>query len=114
MGAEALHVADPQHFRIVYGQGTNECWATDGKYYYYNSFKIPSEDYANITIYEKSGGIAKDSHWAYFLNRKLNFDPDGKKIVDTIDIASFTSTGFLECRDKYSCFNVFHGREKCK
>ena len=27
---------------------------------------------------------------------------------------SFTSTGFLECRDKYSCFNVFHGRETCK
>jgi hypothetical protein len=112
-GAEPLHVADAQHFRFVYGEGTNDCWTTDGKYYYYGSFKIPSEDYANTTIYEKSGGIAKDSRWAYFLNRKLNFDMDGKKLVDTIDIASFISKGFLECRDKYSCFNVFHGRVKC-
>ena len=26
----------------------------------------------------------------------------------------FYIDGVLECRDKYSCFNVFHGRETCK
>ncbi|HTB52873.1 MAG TPA: DKNYY domain-containing protein [Ferruginibacter sp.] len=110
---DPLHMTDPKKFRFVYGEGDFDCWTTDGKYYYFNNYKVPSDDYANVTIYEKSGGISTDRHWAYFLDHKLNYDDSGRKVVDTIDIASFKVTGYIECRDKYSCFNVYHGREKC-
>ena len=110
---DPLHMADPKNFKFVYGEGDFECWTTDGKYYYYNNYKVPSEDYANLTIYEKSGGIAKDRHWVYFLDHKLNYDDSGRKVVDTIDVASFKVTGYIECRDKYGCFNVYHGRTEC-
>lgn len=111
---DPLKMADPKNFKFVYGEGDNDCWTTDGKYYYFNNYKVPSDDYANLTIYEKGGGISKDRNWAYFLDHKLNYDIDGKKVVDTIDVASFKVTGFIECRDKYGCLNVYHGREKCK
>jgi len=110
----ALHMTEPNNFKFLYGEGDYQCWTTDGKYYYYNNYKVPSDDYENLTIYEKSGGISKDRHWVYFLDHKLNYDIDGKKVVDTIDVASFKVTGYIECRDKYGCFNVFHGRENCK
>lgn len=110
---EPLNVVDPQNFKFVYGEGDYECWATDGKYYYYNYYKVPSDDYKNLKIYPKSGGISNDRYWAYFLDHKLNYDIEGKRVVDTIDIATFLVTGYIECRDKYSCFNVYHGRKKC-
>lgn len=46
-------------------------------------------------------------------DHRLIFDEE-KKIAETSDIPSFTVTGYLECRDKYGCVNVFHGRENCK
>ena len=147
----ALNMADPNNFKFVYGEGDYQCWTTDGKYYYYNNYKVPSDDYANLTIYEKSGGISKDRHWDYLyrapcpagsemLFRFANLNPgkynvtvfmgrtsdgdgqfgkiwvddiNGKKVVDTIDILSFKVTGYLECEDKYGCFNVYWGRKKC-
>lgn len=110
---EPLKMEDPKNFRFVEGEGDIETWTTDGKYYYYNYYKVPSDDYKNLTIYPKSGGLSKDLHWVYYLDHKLNYDIDGKRVVDTIDIATFKVTGFIECRDKYGCFNVYHGREKC-
>jgi hypothetical protein len=110
---EALNTGSPQSFKFVYGEGDDQCWTTDGKYYYYNSYKVPSEDYKNLKIYPKSGGISNDRYWAYFLDHKLNYDIDGKRVIDTVDIATFRVTGFTQCRDKYGCFNVYHGREKC-
>lgn len=109
-----LHMADPKNFTFVEGEGENDSWKTDGKYYYYNAFKIPSEDYANLKIYPGSGGISKDINWIYFRDHKLNYDIDGNRVVDTIDVETFEVTGYLECRDKYGCFNPFHGRKKCK
>jgi hypothetical protein len=109
----SLKMTESKNFKFVYGEGDYECWTTDGKYYFYKNYKVPSDDYANLIIYEKSGGISKDRHWVYFLDHKLNYDIDGKIVVDTIDIASFKVTGYIECRDKYGCFNVYHGREKC-
>jgi hypothetical protein len=108
-----LKMSEPKNFRFVYGEGDYQSWTTDGKYYYYNNYKVPSDDYENLKIYPKSGGISNDRHWAYFLDHKLNYDTDGKRVVDTIDIPTFKVTGFIECRDKYGCFNVYHGREKC-
>jgi hypothetical protein len=107
-------MVDPPNFKFVYGEGDYQCWTTDGKYYYYNNYKVPSDDYANLIIYEKSGGISKDRHWVYFLDHKLNYDIDGKKVVDTIDVGSFKVMGYIQCTDKWGCLNVFHGRQKCK
>ncbi len=111
-----LKVASVKNFRFVFKSGDNdwERWTTDGKYYYFKSFKVPSNDYAHMVLYQQSGGISKDSKWAYFLSRKLNFDDSGKRMIDTIDIPSFKVTGYIDCRDKYGCINIFHGREKCK
>jgi DKNYY family len=111
---DPLHSVNPKGFKFVYENDLGDSWTTDGRYYYFEQYKIPSEDYANLKIYENSGGLSKDKHWVYFLDHRLNFDIDGKKVVDSIDVASFIATGFLECRDKYGCFNVYHGRENCK
>lgn len=108
-----LKTANPRNFKFVYGEGNSECWTTDGKYFYYKNYKVPSEDYKNIEIYPKSGGISNDRHWAYFLDHKLNYNMNGKRIIDTIDIATFRVIGYIECRDKYGCFNVYRGRKKC-
>lgn len=110
---EPLKMLEPKNFKFVIGENDLETWTTDGKYYYYNQFKVPSEDYKNLTIYPESGGISKDKKWVYFLDHKLNYNIEGKKVVDTIDINSFKVTGYIECRDKFGCFNVYHGREKC-
>jgi hypothetical protein len=109
-----LKMLNPKNFKFVAGEGDSECWTTDGKYYYYKNYKVPSGDYENLKIYPKSGGISNDRHWAYYLDHKLNYDTDGKWVVDTIDIETFQVTGFIECRDKYGCLNVFQGRVKCE
>lgn len=113
---EPLDIEDPEHFRFVFKEEDKETerWATDGKYYYFKNYKVPSGDYADMTLYKNSGGLSKDSKWVYFRDHKLNYDQEGKKVTDTIDAASFIVTGYLKCRDKDGCFNVFHGREACK
>jgi len=110
-----LNVVSTQKFRFVFNSGEQAWarWTTDGKYYYYMNFRIPSYDYNNVVLYKNSGGIARDKRWVYFLNRKLNYDDGGKLAIDTIDIPTFKVTGYLDCRDKNGCINVFHGREKC-
>ena len=110
---DPLRMVSPKNFKFVHGEGDIESWTTDGKFYYYKNYKVPSDDYDNLKIYPESGGISNDKHWAYFLDHKLNYDTDGKWVVDTIDIPTFKVTGFIECRDKYGCFNVYHGRDKC-
>ena len=111
---EPLRTVNPRNFKFVHGEGDLECWTTDGSFYFYKNYKVPSEDYNNLTIYPESGGISNDKRWAYFTDRKLNYDDEGKWVVDTIDIASFRVTGFIECRDKFGCLNVYHGRVQCQ
>jgi hypothetical protein len=111
---EPLKMVSPKEFKFVNGDDDDECWTTDGRYYYYENYKIPSEDYKNFIFFPKSGGLSKDKRWVYFQDHKLNYNIEGKKVVDTIDAASFEVTGYIECRDKYGCFNVFHGRDKCE
>lgn len=110
-----LKVTSTKKFRFVFDSGDANWarWATDGKYYYYGSLRVPSDDYAHMTLY-KGNGISKDRKWAYYGNHRINYDDSGKRIMDTIDVASFTVTGFLECRDKFGCINVYGKREQCK
>jgi len=110
---EPLHMTEPANFRFVAGEGEYQSWTTDGNNYFFNNYKIPSDDYAHVTIYPKSSGLAKDLNRAYFLDHALNNDITGKRVVDTIDVASFEVTGYMECKDKYGCINVYHGREDC-
>lgn len=114
---DALHVCDTKNFRNVFNDNSEDAWdkwVTDGCFYYIKNYKIPYNDYSHIQLYKGSGGLAKDMQWVYFLNRKINFDDSNKRIIDTVDIASFSVTGYLHCRDKYGCINVYHGREKCE
>jgi len=110
-----LHVCNVKDFNFINkDQDGWHRWSTDGCFYYYINFKVPSDDYAHVKIYQNSGGLSKDSKYVYFLDHKLNYDMHGLRVVDTIDAASFEVTGFLECRDKYGCFDPFHGRKDCK
>jgi hypothetical protein len=53
-------MSDPSNFKFVYGGGNYESWTTRGKNYYFNNYKVPSDDYENLKIYPKSGGLSKD------------------------------------------------------
>jgi len=109
---EPLHVASVKNFRFVYRSGEEEWdrWATDGVSYFCQDRKIPSDDYRHVVLYPNSGGIARDSRWAYYLNHKLNYDDQGRKVIDTIDIPSFRVLYRLGCRDKYGAFEAGLGR----
>ncbi len=110
-----LHVCHPGNFKYI-GPDDNldlNSWSTDGCHYFYMQFKIPSEDYAHTRYFLKGGGMAADLHYVYFLDHAINYDIDGKKVMDTVDVNSFKVTGFLECRDKFGCINPYHGREAC-
>ncbi len=112
-----LHVCSAKNFRFVFNDNSEQLhpyrWTTDGCFYYYMHFKVPSKDYSDVVVYKNSGGLSKDKNYVYILDHKLNYDIDGKRVVDTIDAASFVVTGLLECRDKWGCFNPYHGRENC-
>lgn len=114
---DKIEVCSIKNFRFVFKKKEEDLerrWTTDGCHYFYMKYKLPSEDYADMVIYPNSGGLAKDKKWVYFMDHKLNYDIDGRKVVDTIDAASFEVLSFIVCRDKYSCFNVYHGRENCE
>ncbi|MFM7016683.1 MAG: DKNYY domain-containing protein [Bacteroidota bacterium] len=108
-----LHITNVQKFKFVIGENDYQCWTTDGAFYYFNQYKVPSFDYNHFIIYPKSGGLSRDQKWVYFYNHRLNVDENGKTIVDTIDAATMKSNGYLDARDKWGCINVYHGREKC-
>lgn len=111
-----LHVAHPDAFTFIYTSGEDawERWATDGRYYYYTHYKVPSADHANMVLYKKSGGLSKDSKNVYFRDHLLRYNQNGEQIIDTVDAASFEVTGYLECRDRWGCINVLKGRTGCE
>jgi len=111
-----LKVVSVKKFKFVFDSDKSDYqrWATDGQFYYFMDCKIPSDDYNHVILYKNSGGIAKDRKWAYYLDRKLNYNDSGKRMIDTIDITTFKVTGYLDCRDKYGCINIYHGRENCE
>ena len=88
-----------------------ERWATDGCSYFFNNYKIPSDDYENIFLFRGSAGFAKDTEWVYYRDLKINFNNEGKRILNA---ASFTIKGHLDCSNKYGCINVLHGRKDCE
>lgn len=91
-----------------------ERWSTDGCFYYFNNFKIPSNDYENIKFFIGSAGFAKDKRWVYYRDRKINYNGKGERIIDTVDVETFNVTNYLDCSDKFGCLNHVHGRKNCK
>lgn len=114
----ALHVCSAKNFRFVFNDGIEkfQCyrWTTDGCHYYYMDFKVPSEDYKSILVYPNSGGLSKDKQWAYALDKRIKYDVNGTKVIDTVDAATFNVTGLLECQDKWGCIRPYLGRENCQ
>lgn len=111
---DPLGVCSVENFQTVYVQQEWEKWTTDGCYYYFMNFKIPSEDYKNVVIFKKSFGLARDNKWVYFMDRKINFNDKGNRILDTVDVETFQVTDYLACKDKFGCINPYHGREDCR
>ena len=73
-------------------------WSTDGCFYYYNNFKVPSNDYQNIVVYRNSHGISRDNNNVYEFDknyfethsRQVFIKETGTMVKDTIDIKSFS------------------------
>lgn len=97
----------------VFIESESERWAKDGCHYYYGTIKVPSEDYDNIKIIKGSMGVTKDSKNVFWKDRNIKYNFEGKKILDTIDIATFTCDGRLKCKDKFGPINMFCGRTEC-
>ncbi len=109
-----LKVCSAKNFVILTEEDGPWKWTTDGCFYYYMSWKIPSADYKNVTYFEGSNGLAKDLKYVYFGDHLLNYNDEGERIIDTIDAASFTVSGLLDCKDKWGCINIYWGREDCE
>ena len=95
-----LEVCSVDSFHFVFPDKDNPLgrWSTDGCFYYYNNYKVPSKDYENIIIYRGSGGISRDNQLVYKLDKNY-FDTNtrtvfvkekGVIVKDTIDIKTFT------------------------
>ncbi|MFZ9956226.1 MAG: DKNYY domain-containing protein [Flavobacteriales bacterium] len=113
---EPLHVSSVKNFKIFPNSNNDseyQRWSTDGYHYFFMNFKIPSNDYKNIYLFKESAGFAKDRKWVYMMSRKLNFDDEGKKIIDTIDVATFRVNNYIDCEDKFGCINPYLGRQEC-
>ena len=117
----ALKVQSTKNFRFISQSPSDEKngyrlypWATDGYYYYYKNYKIPSDDYAHVVVFPNSEGIAKDKTWVYYQDRKINFNEKGEKLYE-VDAPSFVSKGALidGGQDKDGCIEANAGRIKC-
>lgn len=110
-----LGVCSAKDFRFVYADEEDwKRWTTDGCFYFYKHYRVPSDDYKNIQLFKDGAGFAKDEKHVYFKGRIINYGEDGKKILDTVDVATFTETDYLDCRDKFGCINPYRGRKPCK
>lgn len=113
---EPLNVCSVENF-VIYPNKIEEDilerWSTDGCFYYFNNFRIPSTDYENIKFFAGSAGFAKDKRWVYYRDRKINYNKEGLRIIDTVDVETFIVKDYLDCSDKFGCINVFHGRKNC-
>lgn len=111
-----LHVCSVEGFKFIEATDDKRFftrWSTDGCHYFYLEYKVPSEDYEKIKIYPKGEGFSTDGTYIYFCGRNIMFNKEGERILDTVDLATFEVDG-IDCRDKFGCINVFHGRKFCE
>lgn len=116
-----LGVCSVQNFEFVFPapnngknnpQESSSEWARDGCDYFFAGQKMPSADYANVTVLQGSMGIMKDSRTAYLRGRDLRYNVSGERLLDTLDVATFTVVSSTNCSDKFGPINVFCGRQE--
>ncbi|WP_162985011.1 DKNYY domain-containing protein [Mesonia aquimarina] len=111
---KSLDVCSVNDFTFVYKDEKSflERWSTDGCYYYFNNYKVPSEDYKNIVLFKGSNGISKDTEFVYYKDQKYILPNErmvlikekGIMVKDTIDIKTFTVENYI-CKDKFGRIN---------
>jgi hypothetical protein len=111
---KSLGVNELKEFAFLSKNNFNDRWSTDGNFYWFNNYKVPSYNYAAVTILDSNAGFSRDNTTVYYLDRDLRYNVDGERILDTLDIESFEIEGNFDCRDKFGCINIFHGRKGCK
>ena len=111
---KSLNVCSVNDFTFVYEDEESFLgrWSTDGCHYYFNNYKVPSNDYKNIELFKGSNGISKDTEFVYDKNQKY-FLPNermvfikekGIMVKDTIEIKTFTVQNYI-CKDKFGRIN---------
>ena len=114
--SKTLDVCSVNDFTFVYSNKKNNLgrWSTDGCWYYYNNYKVPSNDYENITIYKESHGISSDQKYVYQFDKKY-FETNKRKVFikdkgiiveDTIDNNTFYIENNI-LNDKFGSINGF-------
>ncbi len=108
--SEALDICSIDNFKLV-----GKHWSTDGCHYFYNSYKIPSNDYDNIELFRL--GIAKDSENIYLKDQRV-LDLLRKRgiKIDTIYAESFEPYDlkyYWIYKDKLGCIDIHNGRIDC-
>lgn len=97
-----LENCNPQTFKILHQSKFEiDNWATDGRYYFFNNYRIPSENYDDFVYFENSR-YSKDKEFVFDGDGRMNYK-DGVKIFD-IDVASF---GVKENGDYFDKDGVF-------
>tara|TARA_R110002072_G_scaffold174802_19_gene330602 strand:- start:16735 stop:17469 length:735 start_codon:yes stop_codon:yes gene_type:complete len=102
---KSLNVCSLKDFTFVYEDEESFLgrWSTDGCYYYFNNYKVPSNDYKNIELFKGSNGISKDTEFVYDKDQKYIL-PDGRIgflkekgiiVKDTIDVQSFKVENYI-------------------
>lgn len=109
-----LNVCSVADFYFVFPDERNilGCWSTDGCFYYFNNYKVPSNDYKNIVVYKGSHGISRDNEYVYEFDknyfetnkRKVFLKEKGLIVEDTIDINTFTVENHM-LKDKFGRIN---------
>lgn len=94
-----LNVCSVKDFTFVFKNEKSVLgrWSTDGCFYYYNNYKVPSNDYKNIIVYENSHGVSRDNDYVYVFDknyfdtntRQVFIKETGLAVKDTIDIKTF-------------------------
>ncbi|MGJ8592419.1 MAG: DKNYY domain-containing protein [Aquaticitalea sp.] len=111
---KALNVCAVKDFSFVYKDEESFLgrWSTDGCCYYFNNYKVPSEDYKNIQLFKGGRGVSKDSKQVYLKDqiysvteeRKVYIRNKGFIVKDTIDIETFTVENHM-LMDKFGRIN---------
>lgn len=112
-----LEVCSVKDFTFVFEDEENILgrWSTDGCDYYFNNYKVPSNDYQNITVYKGSNGISKDTKFVYIRDEKyfatnkrtLFLKEKGRIVEDSIDIETFRIENNI-LKDKFGNINGFY------
>ena len=94
-----LNVCSVNDFTYVFPDNDDVLgrWTTDGCFYYYNNYRVPSDDYENIVVYKGSHGISKDNKYVYQFDknyfethkRTVFLKEKGIMVEDTIDVKTF-------------------------